>query len=246
MTINSADNRDAITGFSKVENSLSLLCGLYQELSRLNTLRYAYERIKGDPRSYLVDPTILETIEEKDIEGLLQQLSDELLARTYRPLRVAECEGGITLRDLVVQVALQHLLESSCPSESLNESEPEKTIKWLAGNIDKGLCRIYALNLCNVLNDGNHERLLERASQRIGDPQLVGLLKEILAITTQPRHPSQVYLIKSLFDIAFEGIDFILQQAKWLGREENFLSTGSVQNFSHIFPRQPRVWPAGS
>ncbi|HEY7428717.1 MAG TPA: hypothetical protein VH682_31090, partial [Gemmataceae bacterium] len=64
---------------------------------------------------------------------------------------------------------------------------------------------------------------MERASRRIGDLQLIGLLKEVLAASAQPGHPPHGLLAPLLADIAFEGIDHILQQARTLGREGNCL-----------------------
>ena len=121
------------------------------------------------------------------------------------------------------QAALKESLESAFPPTFPIEPDPEKTIQWIADDIDKGLTRVYAVNINECLNAKQQERLAERVSQRIGDSQLIGLLKEILAAPMLPGHPSQGLLAPVLADIAFESIDQILQQAKSLGREGNFL-----------------------
>lgn len=121
------------------------------------------------------------------------------------------------------QASFKQLLESAFPPAFPSDPDPEKTIQWIAVNIDKGLSRVYAVNIREWLNARQQERLVQSVSQRIGDSQLIGLLKEILAASSQPEHLSPGPLAPVLADIAFERIDQILQPAKSLGREENFL-----------------------
>jgi predicted esterase len=202
---------------------LSASCRLYADLCTVEELQRAYTHIQENSGELGIDTLAIETIEADEIEVFLKQLSGDLQARTYQPARVAEREGRVDLRDLVVQVALKRLLESAFPRAFPSDPEPEKTIKWVIGNIDRGLSRVYAVSIGESLDPGDYERLVERVNSRIGDPQLTGLLKEVLATSVQPSQPLQGFLAPLLADIAFEGIDQILQQAKTFGREENFL-----------------------
>jgi predicted esterase len=196
---------------------------LYASLCALEELQRAYALIQENSGELGIDPLAIQTIEANEVEVFLKQLSGDLQARTYQPSRMAEREGLVDLRDLVVQAALKGLLEAAFPPACTSDPEPEKTIKWIAGNIDRGLSRVYAVSLNEHLDAGGYERLVERASLRIGDPQLTGLLKVIVAASVQPGHPPQGLLPPLLANIAFEGIDQILQQAKTFGREESFL-----------------------
>lgn len=121
------------------------------------------------------------------------------------------------------QAALKQLLESAFPPVFPSDPDPEKAIQWIAGNMDKGLCRVYAVSISECLNAKQQEQLVERGRQRIDDPQMIESLKEILVASSHPDDPSQESLAPVLANIAFESIDQILQQAKSLGREENFL-----------------------
>jgi len=192
---------------------------LYADLCALEELQQAYAHVQENARELDIDPLAIESIEAEGVEAFLKQLSDDLQARTYHPSQGAEREGRIVLRDLVVQAALKRLLESAFPPVYSIHPEAEKTIKWLSGNIDKGLCRAYAMSLNESLDVEGQAQLMERVGRRIGDPHLVSLIKEILSVS----QPSQGILVPLLSDIAFEEIDHILQQAKALGREENFL-----------------------
>jgi dienelactone hydrolase len=217
----------------QAEEPSSASCNLYSDLCALEELQRAYAHIKENFQELGIDPLSFETIEAKGVEPFLTQLSNDLQARTYRPTlstqqslpatNESEHGGVVALRDLVVQAALKQLLESAFPPAFPSEPQSEKTIQWLTRNINKGLVRVYAVNVNESTNTGQQERLLKRASRHIGDPQLIGLLKEVLTATTQPDHPPQGLLAPLLADIAFEEIDQILQQARTLGREGNFL-----------------------
>jgi hypothetical protein len=47
------------------------------------------------------------------------------------------------------------------------------------------------VNISECFDAGRQERLVERASRRIDDPQLIDLLKEVVAATAQPDHSQQ-------------------------------------------------------
>jgi RNA-directed DNA polymerase len=97
--------------------------GLYVQAAKLETLRAAYDLAKrknGAPGS---DGVTFEAIEATGVDAFLAQLRDELVARTYRPLRNRRIEipkdGGTkvrvlgvpSIRDRVVQGALKLILE---------------------------------------------------------------------------------------------------------------------------------------
>ncbi len=113
--------------------------------------------------------------------------------------------------------ALQQLLESAASSAFPSDVDPEKTIRWVANQIDKGLCRIYAVHINECLDEEGYKRLVERVCRRIDDPQVSEQLQETLAASPQPE------LVPLLINVVFAEIDHILQQAKALGREDHFL-----------------------
>src|SRR5579875_194082 len=113
--------------------------------------------------------------------------------------------------------ALQQLLESAASSAFPSDVDPEKTIRWVANQIDKGLCRIYAVHINECLDEQGYKRLVERVCRRVDDPQVSEQLQETLAASPQPE------LVPLLINVAFAEIDHILQQAKALGREDHFL-----------------------
>ncbi len=196
---------------------------LYTALCPLSELQQAYVQVKEHACELSIDPLTIEAIEAEGIAPFLKLLSDDLQARSYHPSQATGCDRRTALRDTVMLAALQRILESTFPTAFSSNQDAEKTIKWVAGNIDRGLTRVHAVNFAESRDDEAYERLVERSGQRIGDPPLITLLKEILALPTPRGDAARKLLTPLLAGIAYEGIDHILQQAKALGREDHFL-----------------------
>src|SRR5437899_3757409 len=61
--------------------------GLYVHVAKLETLRAAYDLAKRNNGAPGIDGVTFDAIEAAGLEGFLAGLRDELVARTYRPLR---------------------------------------------------------------------------------------------------------------------------------------------------------------
>ena len=96
--------------------------GLYCHISKKEILEESYRLAKANDGAPGIDGKSFEDIEAEGVEGFLEGIRQELLARTYRPLpnrRVEIPKGngktrtlGIpTVRDRVVQGALKLILE---------------------------------------------------------------------------------------------------------------------------------------
>ena len=96
--------------------------GLYVHVTKLETLRAAYEVAKKNNGAPGIDGVTFEAIAAAGVERFLGELRDELVARTYRPLRNRRVEipkdggrvrvlGIPAIRDRVVQGALKLILE---------------------------------------------------------------------------------------------------------------------------------------
>ncbi len=92
-------------------------------MCKLETLHAAYALAKANHGAPGIDGVTFDVIEAEGVESFLQQLRDELVSRTYRPLRCRRKailkDGGPkvrvlsipAIRDRVVQGALKLLLE---------------------------------------------------------------------------------------------------------------------------------------
>jgi RNA-directed DNA polymerase len=61
--------------------------GLYVHVGKLETLRAAYQMARENNGAPGIDGVTFEAIEAAGVERLLAELRDELVTRTYRPLR---------------------------------------------------------------------------------------------------------------------------------------------------------------
>src|ERR1700694_357839 len=115
------DLRRRIYVKAKVEPSWRFW-GLYVHVCKVETLRAAYEIAKQNDGAPGVDGVTFEAIEAQGAEALLEQLRDELIGRTYKPLPARRQEipkdGGKVrvlsipaIRDRVGQGALKLILE---------------------------------------------------------------------------------------------------------------------------------------
>src|SRR5438128_8098476 len=101
--------------------------GLYVHVAKLETLRRPVVALREVVRG--IDGVTFEAIEGAGVDAFLVQLRDELVARTYRPLRNRRVEipkddgkkvrvlGVPALRDRVVQGALKIILEAIFEAE---------------------------------------------------------------------------------------------------------------------------------
>ena len=62
--------------------------GLYVHVCKLETLREAYRLAKANNGAPGIDGVTFEDIEASGVEPFLEQIQDELVARTYQPMRV--------------------------------------------------------------------------------------------------------------------------------------------------------------
>ena len=98
--------------------------GLYAHVAKPETLRTAYDLAKRNNGAPGIDGVTFEAIEAAGVEAFLGQLQDELVTRTYRPLRNRRVEipkdgGTKAVRVLVRNVRIACVLEPAiyCPRD---------------------------------------------------------------------------------------------------------------------------------
>ena len=115
--------------------------GLYVHVSKRETLRAAYAVAKQNDGAPGIDGVAFEAIEEAGVEAFLAQLRDELVSRSYWPLRNRRVEipkdggrvrvlGIPAIRDRVVQGALKHILEP------IFEAGLSRRVVWVSTEAD--------------------------------------------------------------------------------------------------------------
>jgi len=129
--------------------------GLYVHVAKVETLSTAYTLVKQANGAPGIDGVTFAAIEEAGAEKFLAELRDELVARTYRPLRNRRVEipkaggkvrvlGIPAIRDRVVQGALKLILEPIFEADFHDGSfgyRPKRTAQQAVDRVAEGIVR---------------------------------------------------------------------------------------------------------
>jgi RNA-directed DNA polymerase len=147
-SINLQDLRRRLYVKAKTETSWRFW-GLYVHVCKMETLREAYELAEENEGAPGIDGVTFEAIEAQGVDGFLEQIRDELVQRTYKPLparrREIPKDGGKVrvlsipaIRDRVVQGALKLILEPIFEADFQPGSfgyRPKKTAHEAVGRV---------------------------------------------------------------------------------------------------------------
>jgi len=168
--------------------------GLYVHVCKEETLQEAYKAAKENDGAPGIDGVTFEAIEAGGADGFLQQLRDELIHNTYRPIRVRKKaipkEGSNkvrilsipAIRDRVVQGALKLILEPIFEADFKSGSygyRPKRTaheaVNRVAEAIVKEKTRVIDLDLRAYLDPASYCPLIHDVNSNS-----VGLLSNTL------------------------------------------------------------------
>jgi RNA-directed DNA polymerase len=215
--------------------------GLYVHVCKMETLREAYRLAKANNGAPGIDGVTFEDIEASGVEPFLEHIRDELVARTYQPMRVRRKaipkDGGTkvrvlgipTIRDRVVQGALKLILEPIFeadfqpgsygyrPKRSAHaavERVAEAIVSWKTRVIDVDL-QGYFDNIC-------HHVLLAKVAKRINDAAVMHLLKGILKASGSQGVPQGGVISPLLSNLYLTEVDRMLERAKEVTRNGKY------------------------
>ena len=205
--------------------------GLYVHVCKMETLQEAYEMAKKNDGAPGIDGVTFEVIEERGAESFLQQIRDELITNTYRPMRVRKKEipkdGGKvrilsipSIRDRVVQGALKLILEPIFEADFQAGSygyRPKRTaheaINRVAQAIVEEKTKIIDLDLRAYFDNVQHSLLLEKVAKRVQDDAVMRLLKMILKATGKKGVPQGGVISPLISNVYLNEIDKMLEKA---------------------------------
>ena len=205
--------------------------GLYVHVCKMETLQEAYEMAKKNDGAPGIDGVTFEVIEERGGESFLQQIRDELITNTYRPMRVRKKEipkdGGKvrilsipSIRDRVVQGALKLILEPIFEADFQAGSygyRPKRTaheaINRVAQAIVEEKTKIIDLDLRTYFDNVQHSLLLEKVAKRVQDDAVMRLLKMILRATGKKGVPQGGVISPLISNVYLNEIDKMLEKA---------------------------------
>jgi RNA-directed DNA polymerase len=206
--------------------------GIYVHVCKMETLRKAYALARANNGAPGIDGVTFEAIETQGIECFLEQIRDELIQRTYVPLKARQREipkdGGKVrvlsipaIRDRVVQGALKLILEPIFEADFQPGSygyRPKRTahdaIRRVAQGIVREKTRIIDIDLRAYFDSVRHDLLLGKVAQRVNDEEVLHLLKLMLKATGKRGVPQGGVISPLLSNLYLNEVDKMLERAK--------------------------------
>jgi len=206
--------------------------GLYVHVCKRETLHEAYQMAKSNDGAPGIDGVTFEAIEESGVERFLEQIRDQLVSNTYRPMRARKKEipkdGGKkvrilsipAIRDRVVQGALKLILEPIFEADFQPGSHgyrPKRTahqaVNRVAQAIVEGKTRIIDIDLRAYFDNIQHSLLLEKVARRVQDEAVMHLLKTMLKATGKKGVPQGGVISPMLSNLYLTEVDRMLEKA---------------------------------
>jgi RNA-directed DNA polymerase len=214
--------------------------GLYVHVCKMETLREAYKMAKKNNGAPGIDGVTFEAIEESGLEAFLEQIRDELVSGTYRPMRNRRKEipkdknkvrilGIPCIRDRVVQGALKLILEPIFEADSQDGSygyRPKRTAHAAVGRVAeavvKNKTRVIDVDLKAYFDNVRHDILLRKIAERVDDDDVMRLLKLILEANGKRGVPQGGVISPLLSNVYLNEVDKMLERAKEVTRQGRY------------------------
>jgi RNA-directed DNA polymerase len=212
---------------------------LYVHVCKRETLFEAYRLAKENDGAPGIDGVTFEAIEAAGAEQFLDQLREELVQRTYRPLRLRKVdipkEGGKrrlsipAIRDRVVQGALKLILEPIFEADFQPGSfgyRPKKSahdaVQRVSEAILTGKTYVINLDLRSYFDTVRHHILLEKVARRVDDDEVMHLLKLLLTASGKRGVPQGGVISPLLSNVYLNEVDRMLERAKEVTRHKQW------------------------
>ena len=211
--------------------------GLYVHVCKRETLCEAYQLAKANNGAPGIDGVTFEAIEASGVDAFLAQIQDELVTRTYHPMRLRQKaipkEGGKglrilsipTIRDRVVQGALKLILEPIFEADFQPGSygyRPKRSahdaVVRVAEAIVKYKTRVIDVDLQAYFDNIQHHLLLAKVAQRVNDPEVLHVLKLMLQVSGKKGVAQGGVLSPLLSNLYLTAVDRLLERAKEVTR----------------------------
>jgi RNA-directed DNA polymerase len=214
--------------------------GLYVHVCKRETLDQAYWLAKKNNGAPGVDGVTFEAIEAGGVDIFLEQIRDELIQGTYRPLRnrkQAIPKGGgkvrvlsiPAIRDRVVQGALKLILEPIFEADFQDGSfgyRPKRTaheaVHRVAEAIVRYKTRVIDIDLKAYFDNVRHQPLLAKVAARVDDADVMRLLRMILKASGKKGVPQGGVISPLLSNLYLNEVDRMLERAKEVTRRGKY------------------------
>ncbi len=214
--------------------------GLYVHVCKMEALQWAYRDAKENNGAPGIDGVTFDDIEKVGVEAFLEQIQNELVSGTYRPMRNRIKEipkdndkvrvlGIPAIRDRVVQGALKLILEPIFEADFQEGSygyRPKRSahaaIDRVAEAVVKNKTRVIDLDLRAYFDNVRHDILLKKVAERVNDDKVMRLLKLILKASGKRGVPQGGVISPLLSNIYLNEVDKMMERANEVTRYGRF------------------------
>jgi RNA-directed DNA polymerase len=215
--------------------------GLFVHVCKRETLHEAYRLAKENDGAPGLDGVTFEAIETAGVEAFLEQIRDELVRGTYRPIRhrhqaIPKGDGKgyrnlsiPSIRDRVVQGALKLILEPIFEADFQAGSygyragrSAHDAVQRVAEAIAQGKTRVLDVDLRSYFDNIRHHVLLAKIAERIDDPEVMRVLRLILKTRGKQGIAQGDVLAPLLSNVYLTQVDRMLERAKEVTREGKY------------------------
>jgi RNA-directed DNA polymerase len=215
--------------------------GLFVHVCKRETLRAAYQLAKENDGAPGSDGVTFEAIEAAGVEPFLDQIRDELVQGTYRPMRYrrkaipkpnGKGERVLSipcLRDRVVQGALKLILEPIFEADFQPGSygyRPKRSahdaVERVAEAIVQYKTRVLDIDLKAYFDNIRHHLLVAKVARRVNDPDVMHVLRLILKTTGRKGVAQGDVLAPLLSNLYLTEVDRMLERAKQVTRRGRY------------------------
>ena len=170
---------------------------LYDKVCRQDILQEAWRRVKSNKGAAGVDHVDIEVIRDYGEDRFLCELEQELRSRGYRAALVRRVHipkpgqpgktrplGIPTVKDRVVQMAVKLVIEPlfeagfmPCSFGFRPKKTPRMALSAIVQSVNDGCSFVVDVDLKSYFDTISHELLLELVERRVGDVQILRLIR---------------------------------------------------------------------
>ena len=170
---------------------------LYDKVCRRDILREAWQRVKSNQGAAGVDQVDIDAIRDYGEERFLSEVEQELRSRRYRTALVRRVHipkpgqpgktrplGIPTVKDRVVQMAVKLVIEPlfeadfmPCSFGFRPKRTPRMALSTIVQSVNEGYTFVVDVDLKSYFDTISHELLIELVERRIGDVQVLRLIR---------------------------------------------------------------------
>ena len=174
--------------------------GLFVHVTKVETLEEAYRIAKRNGGAAGIDGQSFSDIEAQGLADFLRGIREDLITNRYKllPNRRVEIPKGNgkvrtlqipCIRDRVVQGALKLILEAVFEADFCSNSygfrprrSPHRALAEVRRSVMRRMSTVIDVDLSRYFDTIRHSVLLDKIAQRIQDPQVLHLVKQIIKV----------------------------------------------------------------